>query len=148
MARLARDAHQARESPADIRLVERKTAPQGPDYQAYQVLHFGYTLLPLAVGIDKFFQILTNWDQYLAPQIPNMLGISGHTLMLVSGAGEIGLAIGVALKPRLFAYLACAWLLGIVFNLLLTSRYFDIALRDFGLALGAFALARLSTKFD
>jgi hypothetical protein len=68
--------------------------------------------------------------------------------MLAVGVIEVIAGIGVALKPRIFAYVVSAWLLGIVINLLLTGQYFDIALRDFGLALGALALARLSQEFD
>jgi hypothetical protein len=98
-------------------------------------------------GFDKFFDLLVNWDKYLAPFIANLSPIGAHGFMEVVGVIEIIAGIGVALKPRIFGYVVAAWLLGIVGNLLLTG-YYDIALRDFGLALGALALARLSVDFD
>ena len=119
-----------------------------PIHQAYRVLKFAFTIAPLIAGVDKFFHFLVNWDQYLTPIVPNALNVDAHTLMLIGGAIEIVAGIGVALKPRIFAYIVSLWLIGIVINLLLTGQYFDIALRDFGLALGAFALGRLSQWFD
>jgi len=118
-----------------------------PSYQAYQILHLAFTVAPLVAGLDKFFHLLVNWDQYLAPFINNLVGGHGHTFMLAVGVIEIIAGLGVAWKPRIFGYVVAAWLLGIVVNLLLTGHYFDIALRDFGLALGALALARLSQEF-
>jgi hypothetical protein len=88
-----------------------------------------------------------NWDMYLAPVIARLSPISGHNLMLVIGVVEVIAGILVAIKPRIGAYVVCAWLLGIVINLLLVPDFFDIALRDFGLALGALALGRLSQEF-
>jgi hypothetical protein len=119
-----------------------------PAHQAYRILRFGFTVAPIVAGLDKFAHILVDWDKYLAPLINNLLGGHGHQFMLVVGIIEIIAGLGVAWKPRYFAYVVGAWLLGIVINLLLTGTYFDIALRDFGLALGAFALARLSQEFD
>jgi uncharacterized membrane protein HdeD (DUF308 family) len=85
---------------------------------------------------------------YLAPAIANLSPIGGHGLMLVVGVIEIAAGILVALKPRIFAYVVAAWLLLIIINLLILPGYFDIALRDFGLLLGALALARLSQEFS
>ena len=85
-----------------------------------------------------------NWDQYLAPIVSTMLGGHGHTFMLVAGAVEVLAGLLVALKPRIGGYVVAFWLWGIIANLLLISGYFDVALRDFGLSLGALALARLS----
>ena len=121
---------------------------QDPVNQAYQILHVGFVVAPLVAGLDKFFHLLVDWDRYLAPFVPRLLGISGHTLMLAGGVVEIAAALLVAFKPRIGGYVVAAWLLGIVFNLLLIPGYFDIALRDFGLALGALALARLSEAHD
>jgi hypothetical protein len=123
------------------------TTPSQAAQQAYQILHLGFTVAPILAGADKFFHWLTNWDQYLAPFINNLLGGHGHEFMLAVGAIEVVAGIGVAWKPRIFGYVVAAWLLGITVNLLLTGQYFDIALRDFGLALGALALARLSQDF-
>jgi hypothetical protein len=116
--------------------------------QAYQVLHFGYSVLPLVVGTDKFFHVLTNWDQYLSPLAARILGVYAHPFMLASGVMEIIVGIGMIFKPKIFAYLAFAWLLSIAVNLASTGIYYDIALRDFGLSLGALALGRLSLQFD
>lgn len=119
-----------------------------PAYEAYQILHLGFTVAPIVAGLDKFFNLLVNWEQYLPPFITNMVGGNGHYLMLVVGVIEIIAGLGVAFKPKIFAYVVSAWLLLIIANLLMIPGYFDVALRDFGLALAAFALARLSREFD
>lgn len=119
-----------------------------PSYQAFQILRLGFTVAPIVAGLDKFFQLLVNWDQYLPAFVNNLTGGHGHELMLAVGVIEIVAGLGVAFKPRLFAYVVAAWLLLIVVNLLMIPGYFDVALRDFGLALGAFALARLSQEYD
>jgi hypothetical protein len=118
-----------------------------PGYQAYQILHVAFVIAPVVAGLDKFFHLLVNWDMYLAPVISRLSPISGHNLMLVVGVVEVIAGILVAIKPRIGAYVVCAWLLGIVINLLLVPGFFDIDLRDFGLALGALALGRLSQEF-
>ena len=119
-----------------------------PTYQAYRILHFGFTALPVIAGLDKFTHILVNWDMYLAPVIARISPIPAHTLMMVVGVIEIIAGILVAIKPRIGAYVVAAWLWGIIINLLLVSGYYDIALRDVGLSLGAIALGRLSMNFD
>ena len=119
-----------------------------PSYQAYQILHLGFTVAPIVAGLDKFFNLLVNWDQYLPAFVNNMTGGHGHELMLAVGVIEIVAGLGVAFKPRIFAYVVAAWLLLIVVNLLMIPGYFDVALRDFGLSLGALALARLSQEYD
>jgi hypothetical protein len=115
-----------------------------PASQAYRILHIGFTVAPILAGLDKFLGLLTNWDQYLAPAVAAALPFSGHTFMLLVGAIEIAAGVGVFLMPRVFAYVVSAWLVGIILNLLLGGQYFDVALRDLGLALGALALGRLS----
>ena len=119
-----------------------------PSYQAYQILHLGFTVAPIVAGLDKFFHLLVNWDQYLPAFVNNMMGGHGHELMLAVGVIEIVAGLGVWFKPRLFAYVVAAWLLLIIANLLMIPGYFDVALRDFGLSLGALALARLSGEYD
>src|SRR3954454_12662842 len=124
-----------------------------PAYQAFRILHVGFTVAPILAGADKFFHLLVNWDNYLAPVVNRALGGHGHEFMLVAGVIEIVAGIGVALRPRLFAYIVAAWLLGIILNLLLIPPsnpfpHYDIALRDLGLCLGALALARLSERFS
>jgi|ERR1044072_7067074 hypothetical protein len=112
--------------------------------QAFQILRFGFTVAPILAGLDKFFHLLVDWDKYLSPIANNVLGGRGHQFMLVVGVIEIIAGIGVFLKPRFFAYVVSLWLLLIIINLLTIPGYYDIALRDLGLALGALALGRLS----
>jgi len=119
-----------------------------PAYQAYRILYVAFVIAPILAGIDKFLHLLTNWDMYLAPAIARLSPIGGHGLMLAVGVIEIIAGAIVAFRPRIGAYIVMAWLLAIIVNLLLIPGYFDIALRDFGLALGALALARLSPEYD
>ena len=118
-----------------------------PAYQAYWILHVGFTVAPILAGLDKFFHLLVNWDQYLPGVVANASPIQPHTLMLIVGVIEVVAGIGVWFKPRIFAYIVAVWLVVIITNLLLIPGYFDIALRDFGLFLAALALARLSQQF-
>ena len=113
--------------------------------QAYQILHIGFTIAPIVAGLDKFFHLLVNWDQYLAPTVARMLPFDGHTFMLIVGIIEIVAGLLVWFKPRIGGYVVMAWLWGIILDLLLVPGYYDVALRDFGLSLGALALARLAT---
>jgi hypothetical protein len=113
-------------------------------HQAFQILRLGFTVAPIIAGLDKFLQLLTNWDKYLAPAVPATLGIAPHTFMMIVGVIEIAAGLLVAVKPRFGGYLVSAWLVGIIVNLLLVGGYLDVALRDLGLAMGAFALARLA----
>jgi hypothetical protein len=123
-----------------------------PAYQAYRLLHVGFIVAPILAGADKFFHLLVNWDNYLAPVVNRALAGHGHVFMLVVGVIEIIAGIGVALRPRIFSYVVAAWLLGIIVNLLLSPPsnpfpHYDVALRDLGLLLGALALGRLSERF-
>jgi hypothetical protein len=113
-------------------------------HQAFQLLRLGFTVAPIIAGLDKFLQVLTNWDKYLAPAVPNALGMQPHTFMMIVGAIEIVAGLLVAINPRIGGYVVSAWLVGIIVNLLLVGGYLDVALRDLGLALGALALARLA----
>ena len=119
-----------------------------PRYQAFTLLRVGFTVLPIVFGLDKFFNVLVNWEQYLAPWINRIVPGTGHQLMLVVGVVEIAAGILVAVRPRYGAYIVAAWLAGIVLNLLTSSGYYDVALRDFGLMLGALTLARLASVYD
>ncbi len=134
----------------EIRSPEDKLLTDGkfPDYQAYKVLYAGYVIIPIVAGADKYFNLLADWDKYLAPVIPQILGISGATIMLGVGAVEVLAGIITAFRPRLGGYLTAFWLWGIIVNLLLIPAFFDVALRDFGLSLGAWALAKLSEEFE
>jgi hypothetical protein len=117
-----------------------------PAYQAYQILHIGFTAAPILFGLDKFLNLMTDWTLYLAPVFGNI--IPADTFMLIVGFVEIVAGLVVFFKPRIGAYVVAAWLLGIIINLLLVSGYLDVALRDFGLLLGALALGRLSEAFS
>jgi uncharacterized membrane protein YphA (DoxX/SURF4 family) len=114
--------------------------------QAFQILRIGFTVAPILAGLDKFFDVLVDWDKYLSPMANNVLGGHGHAFMLLVGIIEIIAGIGVFVKPRVFAYIVAAWLLLIIINLLSIPGYYDIALRDLGLMLGALALGRLSGR--
>ena len=116
-----------------------------PTYQAFRALQVGYVAAPIIAGADKFLGLLTEWTQYLWPGFSDLLGLSPGTFMGIVGVVEIVAGITVALKPRFGGYLVAAWLVGIILNLFLLGDYFDVALRDLGLAIGAFALARLAT---
>lgn len=119
----------------------------GPAYQAFLLLRIAFVIAPILAGIDKFFHFLVDWDKYLAPIAANLSPISGHSLMLIIGVIEIIAGLIVAFKPKVGAWIVAIWLWLIIINLLLIPGYFDIALRDFGLSLGAVALARLSVEF-
>ena len=125
-----------------------ETRVTSPARQAYQLLRLGFTVAPILAGLDKFFNLLVDWEQYLPPFVNNMTGGHGHELMLAVGVIEIVAGLGVWFKPRVFAYVVSIWLLLIVASLLMIPGHFDVALRDFGLSLGALALARLSHEFN
>jgi uncharacterized membrane protein YphA (DoxX/SURF4 family) len=119
-----------------------------PAYQAFTLLRIGFTVAPILFGLDKFANVLVNWSQYLAPWINDIVPGSADQFMYAVGVIEVVAGIVVAIRPRYGAYLVAAWLGGIIFNLVTYSGYYDIALRDFGLMLGALTLARLSEVYD
>ena len=117
-------------------------------YQAFMLMRLTFTVAPIAFGLDKFFNVMVDWPIYLAPWINDIAPGSGQDFMYFVGATEIVAGILVAIKPRYGAYVVAGWLGGIIVNLLTLSGYYDIALRDFGLMLGALALARLAAVYD
>ena len=119
-----------------------------PSYEAYQILHIAFTVAPIVAGLDKFFDILVSWETYVSPLVPRTLGIGAHTFMLGVGIVEVLAGLIVAVAPRIGGWIVGFWLCGIVVNLLTVPGYFDIALLDVGLALAAFALARISVDFS
>jgi hypothetical protein len=125
----------------------REAAAHSPGYQAYKILHWGFVVAPAIAGLDKFAHMLTNWTQYLAPQATRVTGLTAETFMMVVGVVEVAAALLVAFKPRIGGYVVAAWLWAIIVNLFLLRGYYDIALRDLGLSLGALALARLSSEY-
>lgn len=119
-----------------------------PAYQAYLALRVGFTIAPILFGLDKFANWLVDWEIYLAPELNDLVPGNAHQAMLAVGVIEIVAGFVVAVRPRFGGYLVAAWLGGIIVNLLLQADFYDIALRDFGLLLGALSLARLATAFD
>jgi hypothetical protein len=118
-----------------------------PVAQAFWLLRIGFTVAPILFGLDKFAHVLVNWDRYLAPEFADVLPWTTHELMYAVGVIEIVAGLVVAVRPRFGGYLVAAWLGGIIVNLLMQADYYDIALRDFGLMLGALTLARLASAF-
>jgi hypothetical protein len=119
-----------------------------PAYQGYLLLRVGFTVAPILFGLDKFLNWLVDWPIYLAPQFNDVIPGNAHQAMLAVGVIEIIAGLVVAVRPKFGGYLVAAWLGGIILNLLVQAEYYDIALRDFGLLIGALALARLATAFD
>ena len=119
-----------------------------PRYQAFALMRLAFTVAPIAFGLDKFFNVMVHWPNYLAPWINDIAPGTGQQFMYFVGVTEILAGVIVALKPRYGAYVVAAWLGGIIVNLLTYSGFYDIALRDFGLMLGALTLARLASVYD
>lgn len=108
------------------------------------LLRWTYGLVPIVASADKFMHILTDWDKYLAPVIANILPMAPHTFMVIVGIIEIIAGVLVLIKPRIGSLIVCLWLVGIAFNLLLTGQYYDVAVRDTVMAIGAFSLWMLT----
>ncbi|MGH3037957.1 MAG: hypothetical protein ACRDLZ_00880 [Gaiellaceae bacterium] len=126
-----------------------KAELRNPFYQAYMLLRVGFTVAPILFGLDKFFNWMVDWTDYLAPWVNDIVPGSGQDFMYFVGVVEIAAGVLVAVAPRLGAYVVAAWLAGIIVNLLTVDppTYYDIALRDFGLMLGALTLGRLAGAF-
>ncbi len=116
---------------------------KGPAHQAYNLLRFAFVLIPIIAGFDKFFDMLVDWDKFLPP----IYGKYGEGLMMIAGVVEIAACIGVILRPKIFANIVALWLLVIIGNLFLLGAFYDVVLRDFGLALSALALGRLAKVY-
>src|SRR6478609_1783074 len=124
--------------------VPAPTVAAGAQRQAYLLLRTVFTVAPIIFGLDKFTNLLTHWTMYLAPVATSVVPLPAQTLMYIVGVVEIVAGLAVALRPRFGSLLVAVWLLGIIINLLVLGSYFDVALRDFGLLVGALALNRLS----
>jgi hypothetical protein len=116
-----------------------------PQFQAFALLRIGFTVAPILFGLDKFLDWLVDWRIYLAPEIDDLVPGNAHQAMLAVGVIEIVAGVIVAGRPRWGGYLVAVWLGGIIVNLLVLGEHYDVALRDFGLLLAAFTLARLAT---
>jgi hypothetical protein len=117
-----------------------------PDRQAFHLLRAGFVLAPILFGLDKFFNFMVDWPDYLAPWLDDIVPGSGQELMYVVGVVEILAGLLVLVAPRIGALVVAAWLAGIVLDLMTVDppTYYDVALRDVGLLIGALALARLA----
>lgn len=118
-----------------------------PAYQAFWLLRLGFTAAPILFGLDKFAGLLVDWDRYLAPWIDRLVPATATEAMYAVGVIEIVAGLVVAFRPRWGGLLVAAWLAGIIVNLLSIPGFYDVALRDFGLLLGALALSRLAAAF-
>lgn len=119
-----------------------------PTYQAFTLLRVGFTVAPILFGLDKFLNWLVDWPIYLAPQLDDLIPGNAHQAMLAIGVVEIVAGLLVAVRPKLGGYVVGLWLAGIIVNLLVKADFYDVALRDFGLLLGALTLARLATAVE
>ncbi len=116
----------------------------GPVRQTFWILRAAFTVAPIVFGLDKFTNVLVDWSIYLAPWVNDILPGSADDFMYVVGLVEIAAGLLVAFKPSIGGLVVAAWLGGIIVKLLKFSGYYDIALRDFGLLLGALSLSRLA----
>jgi hypothetical protein len=116
-----------------------------PGHQAFLLLRTVFTVAPILFGLDKFTNLLVDWTVYLAPVATTVVPVSAQTFMYGVGVVEIIAGILVAVRPQLGSLVVAVWLLGIIVNLLILGSFFDVALRDFGLLVGALALNRLAT---
>ena len=118
-----------------------------PAYQAFLALRTAFTVAPILFGLDKFTNLLVEWPTYLAPWLDGLVPGTAQQAMYAVGVVEIVAGFVVAVAPRFGGWLVAAWLTGIILNLLTLSGFYDIALRDFGLLVGAVALARLAATY-
>jgi hypothetical protein len=123
---------------------DRPSDLRDPAFQAFALLRTVFTVAPILFGLDKFFNVLTDWTMYLAPWINDIVPGDAAAAMKIVGVVEIAAGVLVALAPRIGAYVVALWLAGIIVDLLTLSGYYDVALRDFGLLVGALALGRLA----
>jgi uncharacterized membrane protein YphA (DoxX/SURF4 family) len=123
-----------------------RTLASDPGRQAFLLLRTVFTVAPIVFGLDKFTNLLADWTVYLAPVATAVVPLPAQTIMYIVGVVEIVAGIAVAVRPRFGSLLVAVWLLGIIMNLILLGSFFDIALRDFGLLIGALALNRLSPR--
>lgn len=117
-----------------------------PATQAFLALRTVFTVAPILFGLDKFFNLLVDWQVYLAPWIDSIVPGTAQTAMYIVGVIEIAAGVLVAVAPKWGGLVVAGWLAGIIINLLTLSGYYDVALRDFGLLVAALALSRLASR--
>lgn len=118
-----------------------------PAHQAYVLLRTVFTIAPIAFGLDKFANLLTHWPKYLAPWIDSIVPGTAQQAMYAVGVVEVLAGVLVAVAPRIGGWVVAAWLAGIIVDLVTGPGAYDVALRDFGLLVGALALARLAARY-
>src|SRR3954464_11648671 len=130
-------------------LPARAAVRSNPVAQAYLIMRIAFTVAPILFGIDKFANVLTDdWTRYLSTQFNDLIPGNASDAMHIIGVVEIAAGLVVAIAPRFGGVLVAGWLGGIIVNLLLVGGYGDIALRDFGLLLGALSLSRLASAYS
>jgi hypothetical protein len=129
--------------------MDTRTEVRNPAFQGYMLLRTGFVVAPILFGLDKFFNFMVEWPMYLAPWIDRIMPGTAQEFMYAVGVIEIVAGLAVLVSPRWGSLLVAVWLGAIIVNLLTAEppEYYDIALRDFGLLLGALALNRLATAF-
>jgi hypothetical protein len=128
-------------------LTRTRTTAADPAHQAFMLLRTVFTIAPIAFGLDKFANLMTDWPQYLAPWIDRIVPGTAQQAMYAVGVVEILAGVVVAVAPRIGGWIVAAWLAGIIVDLLTVPGFYDVALRDFGLLVGAVALARLAVRY-
>jgi hypothetical protein len=130
---------------------ETRLAPKdalAPVHQAFEVLHWGFVVLPVLAGLDKFFRVLANWDSFLAPPLAHLSPLRVHPTMMAFGVIEVLAGLVVAVRPRIGGWVVAGWLAAIIVDLAILGNDWDIVLRDFVLMLSAVALARLGAAHE
>jgi DoxX len=133
-------------APGRSRITRLTDRTGDPARQAFLMLRTVFTVAPIAFGLDKFFNVLTDWPAYLAPFVDRLVPGTAQQAMYAVGVIEIIAGLLVAARPRYGAVVVAVWLAGIIGNLLLLGHFYDVALRDFGLLVGALALWRLASR--
>ena len=113
-------------------------------HSVFNIMRMTYAVVPIIAGLDKFTNLLTNWEQYLNPDMAAMLPFSAHTFMMIVGVIEITAGLLVLAKPAIGGYVVMAWLSLIAFTLLLSRDYLDVAVRDLVMAVGAYSLVQIA----
>jgi len=133
--------------PTQVRPAATRSLRHDPAFQAFGLLRVGFTVAPILFGVDKFLNWLVDWPIYLAPRVDDAIPGNAHQAMLAIGVIEIVAGLVVAVRPKFGGYLVAAWLGAIIVNLLVLADHYDVALRDFGLLIGALSLARLAAAY-
>lgn len=113
--------------------------------RTWMILRFTFGLVPIVAGLDKFTNILVNWETYLNPLVLNVIPLDGQVFMGIVGVIEIAAGILVLARPRIGGFVVMAWLVCIALSLIASGKYFDVAVRDLVMAIGAFTLANVTS---